>query len=396
MSNTMAEQSAGGSKTLADMRGVGKQVARAAGGATVQQFFEQNKAAIGAVLPKHMTPERMVKIALRCLRVTPKLMDCTLDSLMGAVITCAQLGLEPNTPQGHIYLIPFKNTKKGVTEVQVIIGYKGLIDLARRSGEIESISARVVYDRDEFAVDYGTDDRIIHKPYMDGDAGDIRGFYAVAKLRGGGTQFEFMPTSRVNVIRDGSQGYIQAKRYNNSNPWISNYDEMGRKTLIRRLTKYLPMSIELAGAVSLDERGDRGVVDFGKVLEGVDYTSETHEPEEDGGVEEKAPQLMHEQTIQVDLGEKPKETVRRETKAEPSQAQRDLQAALERAAPAQDRGQQDAPEKALDAPSPKMARGKAPPTEGLPAKPQGGLLDLPSGQVAAHRDDADDGFGTGE
>ncbi|MGY0793204.1 recombinase RecT [Azospirillum argentinense] len=247
-------------KSVTELRAAGKQTAKQAGGSTVAAFFELNKDAIKAVLPQHMTPDRMLKIALRAMRTTPKLMNCTLDSLFGAVITCAQLGLEPNTPQGHIYLIPFENRRKNVTEVQVVIGYKGLLDLARRSGEIETIAARVAYKGDDFSIEYGTTDSIIHKPKMEGDVGKPLGVYAVAKLKGGGYQFEWMSVAQVNEIRDGSQGYKTAKHFNSDkNPWITNWEEMARKTVIRRLCKYLPMSIELATAAALDGRAEKGM-----------------------------------------------------------------------------------------------------------------------------------------
>lgn len=279
MTTTQTHDTAGKPPQLAqarspeDVRKAGKLVARQAGGGTVAAFFEQNKDTLKALLPEHMKPERMLKIALGALRTTPKLMDCSIESLFGAVVVCSQLGLEPNTPQGHIYLIPFKNTKKQTTEVQIVIGYKGLIDLARRSGQIESLSARVVRKNDLFKVSYGTDDRIIHEPRIDGDRGPITGFYAVAKLKGGGTQFEFMSAHEVNAVRDASQGFQTAKRYGNTNtPWHTHYEEMGRKTLIRRLAKYLPMSIEMATAASLDERAAFGETQgLDSVLDG-DFT----------------------------------------------------------------------------------------------------------------------------
>lgn len=260
-------------RTPEDIRKAGKLVAKQAGGNTVAAFFQANKETLKSLLPQHMQPERMLKIALGALRTTPKLMNCSIESLFGAVVVCAQLGLEPNTPQGHIYLIPFENKRKGSTEVQIIIGYKGLIDLARRSGQIESLSARVVHKNDVFDIDYGTADTITHKPKIDGDRGPIIGFYAVAKLKGGGVQFEFMSVHEVNAVRDGSQGYQTAKRYNNTNtPWITHYEEMGRKTVIRRLTKYLPMSIELATASTLDERAAMGDAQgLDRVLDG-DFT----------------------------------------------------------------------------------------------------------------------------
>lgn len=268
-----------------DIRAAANQVARAVGGTVVEEFFRHHRDSITAVLPQHMNADRMLKIALRCLRTTPKLMGCTVASLFGAVITCAQLGLEPNTPQGHIFLIPFENKRKNIVEVQIVIGYKGLIDLARRSGQIASISSHPVYANDPFDVSYGTDESISHKPKLDGPRGAIIGFYAVAKLIGGGTQFEFMSLSEVEAIRDKSQGYKSAKFFakqgeDPNTPWFTNFPEMGRKTLIRRLCKYLPMSIELAGAVALDERASTSMAqDLDNVLEGEFFVMPTDDPE---------------------------------------------------------------------------------------------------------------------
>lgn len=270
---TTTNTAAAPGRSLAELRQAGRQVAKQAGGSTVAAFFDANKETLKALLPAHMTPDRMMKIALGALRTTPKLMDCTIESLFGAVVVCSQMGLEPNTPQGHIYLIPFENRRKGATEVQIIVGYKGLIDLARRSGQIESLSARVVHERDAFDIDYGTADSITHKPFLAGDRGKITGFYAVAKLKGGGVQFEFMSVAEVNAVRDSSQGYQTAKRFNKSNtPWMTNYEEMGKKTVIRRLAKYLPMSIEMANAVVLDGRAEAGETQgLDRVLDG-DFT----------------------------------------------------------------------------------------------------------------------------
>lgn len=244
---------------LSELRKQSKLPAKQAGGGNVQAFFEHNKPTLVAVLPKHLSAERMLKIALGALRTTPKLMECTVESLFGAIVTCSQLGLEPNTPMGHAYLIPFGNRKANRTDVQLIIGYKGLVDLARRSGQIESISARVVHENDEFDVEYGTVDEIRHRPLIFGDRGAVIGVYAVGKLKDGGRQFEFMSVDEVNRIRDGSQGYQSAIRYNRTDhPWQAFWQEMAKKTAIRRLCKYLPMSIEMASAVALDGAAEAG------------------------------------------------------------------------------------------------------------------------------------------
>ncbi len=298
-------------KDIAAIRQAGNQIAKEAGGQMVSDYFQANKDAILAVLPKHMTAERMLKIGLRCLRTTPKLMQCTLSSLFGAIVTCAQFGLEPNTPQGHIYLIPFENSKKGVTEVQIVIGYKGLIDLARRSGQIASISSHPVYKNDPFKVMFGTEELITHEPTLSGDRGEIIGFYSVAKLKDGGTQLEFMSVAEVNEIRDRSQGYRTAVRFRKDNqplnsPWATNYPEMGRKTVIRRLCKYLPSSIEMANAIAMDERADLNMGQgLDSVLEG-EYSVVSDDEGDSGREDQTAPQkqtasIEHDQTPNVTL-----------------------------------------------------------------------------------------------
>jgi len=225
--------------------------AQSTGMGTVKKFFEVNKSAMAAVLPRHVSTDRMLKIALSAMRTTPKLMECTTESLMSSVMVCAQLGLEPNTVQGLAYLIPFSNRKENRTDVQVIIGYKGLIDLARRSGQIISIAAHAVYENDDFDFSYGLEDRLDHRPALT-NRGSIIAFYAVAKLKDGGHAFEVMSEEQVQEIKASTQSKGKW------GPWKDHYAEMGRKTAIRRLAKYLPMSIELSQAARLDEQAEAG------------------------------------------------------------------------------------------------------------------------------------------
>lgn len=252
-----------------------------AGGKTLSAFFEANRGAIAAVLPRHVSPDRMLKVALGAIRQTPALLEASTTSLFGAVVACSQLGLEPNTPLGHAYLVPFKDRKKGTTEVQVIPGYRGLIDLARRSGQIVSIAAHAVRAGDEFRYSYGLDEELHHVP-GDDDNAPITHFYAVAKLVGGGHAFEVMSRSKVDGIMHATQS---RGAYG---PWKDHYEEMGRKTLIRRLFKYLPISIELAKAVALDEAAaDNRGQGLADALHGEwsvessphDEPEESHEPE---------------------------------------------------------------------------------------------------------------------
>ena len=208
------------------------------------------KAQMAMALPKHMTSDRLARIALTEVRKTPALGNCDQASFLGAIMQCAQLGLEPGSALGHAYLLPFENRKKGITEVQFILGYRGMIDLSRRSGQILSIEARAVYSADKFHVALGLNPNLTHEPDWEAeDRGPLRFVYAVAKLRDGGTQFEVMSRSDVEKVR-------QKSRAGQSGPWVDHYEEMAKKTVIRRLFKYLPMSIEMASAVEQDERID--------------------------------------------------------------------------------------------------------------------------------------------
>ncbi len=221
-----------------------------------------------AVLPRHLSPERMLRVMAQAVFKTPKLAECHPITLLGAMMACASLGLEPNTPLGHAYLIPFEKRKKvgndWVTErvdVNLIIGYKGLIDLARRSGDLESIHADVVYEGDEFSFEYGTNTHLRHVPTGDREGRIPKWAYAHAKLKGGGQGFEVLPYIEVLKIRNASQGYQQASRQRDggkSNPWIAFEHEMSVKTMIRRLSKFLPASIEFANAAELDRMSDGG------------------------------------------------------------------------------------------------------------------------------------------
>lgn len=210
------------------------------------------KQQMALALPKHMTADRLARIAMTEIRKKPMLARCDQQSFLGAIMQCAQLGLEPGGALGHAYLLPFNNRAKKTVEVQFIVGYRGMIDLARRSGQIVSLSARAVHANDEFSYEYGLDEKLHHKPYEKGDPGQLTHVYAVAKLKDGGIQFEVMSIEQVNAVRAQSKA-------KDDGPWGTHFEEMAKKTVIRRLFKYLPVSIELSTAVALDERTDAGI-----------------------------------------------------------------------------------------------------------------------------------------
>jgi recombination protein RecT len=296
---------------IAALKQATKMVAREAGFGTVKSYFESQRATLAAVLPKHVSPDRMLKIALGALRTTPKLMECTVESLMGAVVQCSQLGVEPNTPLGHAYLIPFEKRKNQggewiteKTEVQIVIGYRGLIDLARRSGQIVSIAAHAVHENDHFEYAYGLDEKLEHKPSMN-SRGKVIAFYAVAKLVGGGHAFEVMSAEQVNEIRDASENYKGAvrKKKQHESVWGKHYEEMGRKTVLRRLFKYLPVSIEMATATAIDDvgaRGDSQALDT--VLDG-DYITPSDDDIVDQTTGEITDQRAQQQEMTVSYGD---------------------------------------------------------------------------------------------
>lgn len=219
------------------------------------------KAQLALAMPKHMTADRLARIALTEVRKVPKLAQCDQTSFLGAIMQCAALGLEPGGALGHAYLLPFDKNKKNAqgkwervgTEVQLIVGYRGMIDLARRSGQIQSLEARAVYAKDEFSVELGLESKIVHKPAWDvADRGQLTFVYAVAKLKDGGIQFDVMSRTEVEKIRARSKS-------KDNGPWVTDFDEMAKKTVVRRLFKYLPVSIEIQRAVGLDELAEAGV-----------------------------------------------------------------------------------------------------------------------------------------
>lgn len=247
------------------------------------------KAQMALALPKHVTADRLARIALTEVRKVPKLAQCDQTSFLGAIMQCASLGLEPGGALGHCYLIPFENRRQQRTEVQFIVGYRGMIDLARRSGQILSIEARAVYEKDHFEVELGLDSKIVHRPdWTAANRGALTFVYAVAKLRDGGIQFDVMSRAEIETIRDSSQGYKTAKRYAKdgviNSPWATNFEEMAKKTVIRRLFKYLPVSIEIQRAVGLDEQAEAGLPqDNPLVIDGTySHVEAAHDSAEEG------------------------------------------------------------------------------------------------------------------
>ena len=214
---------------------------------TIEDYMKKMAPAMAQALPKHMDIDRLTRLAMTTIRTTPALKDADVGSLLGAVMQAAQLGLEPGL-MGHCYLLPFNNKNKGIKEVQFIIGYKGMIDLARRSGHIKSIYAHAVYSNDEFDYELGLESKLVHKPTMEPDKGEFIGAYAVAHFKDGGYQFEFM--SKADIEKRKGRSKAANSKFS---PWTSDYEEMAKKTVVRHMWKYLPISVEVQQQVAYDE-----------------------------------------------------------------------------------------------------------------------------------------------
>lgn len=219
-------------------------VAHSAERPTMQQYIKQMEGEIRKALPSVITPERFTRIVLSALSTNPKLAATTPQSFLGAMMTAAQLGLEPNTPLGQAYLIPFRN--HGVMETQFQLGYKGLIDLAYRSGEVSVIQSQVVYENDVFEYSFGLDPQLKHIPAKK-DRGEPTAVYAMFRTKDGGYGFEVMS---MDDIRSHAKKY--SKSYGNG-PWQTNFEEMAKKTVLKRVLKYAPLKSDFVRGMAQDE-----------------------------------------------------------------------------------------------------------------------------------------------
>lgn len=212
----------------------------------VQQVLsDQFKKQLALAVPKHLNADRMARIAATEVRKNKALLNTEPTSFLGSVMQAAQLGLEPGSALGQAYLVPYGN------QCQLIIGYKGMIDLARRSGQVLSLNAYAVREGDDFSFQLGLKPDIHHVPSLEAGRIDkpITYVYAVATLKGGGYQFEVMSRAEVEAVK------AKAK---SKNIWTNYFEEMAKKTVIRRLFKYLPVSIEALAITNADAKREAG------------------------------------------------------------------------------------------------------------------------------------------
>lgn len=230
-----------------------------------RSMLERVKPSMSAVLPKHLTADRLCKVAMVAAAKNPLLYKCNLNSVAQSVMTAAQLGLDCGGALGSAYLVPYRNKSNGY-DCQLIIGYRGMIDLARRSGQIESIVARPVFAGDQFEIGYGLDDKLTHRPDTSAEPTPERliGVYVVAKFVGGGHHIEYMGRAEIEQVR-------RRSRAGNNGPWVTDYIEMCKKTVIRRAFKFLPMSIETISRMldASDSQGSAGAAAVADIIDGV-------------------------------------------------------------------------------------------------------------------------------
>jgi len=220
--------------------------------AKFKSMLEKHQDNLIAALPQHIAVEKMIRVGLSCISSNPKLKECSAVSLFGALIQAAQLGLMPDSTLGECYFVPFANTRKGIKECQIIIGYRGYIQLALRSKEVKKISARAVRSSDIFEYEYGTNEYIRHIPssrYVPEEP--LTHFYAIAQMEGC-HNFIVMPNEEIQLVKK------TIKYLDKDSPWHTHYAEIGKKTTVRRLSKFLPLSSEILTAQKLDALSDLG------------------------------------------------------------------------------------------------------------------------------------------
>lgn len=234
-----------------------KEIAKMSTALTVQEdnqiknLLKNNIQAIKSVLPKHLTPERAMRIAYTSLVKNPMLARCSQVSLMNAIIESSMLGLELGGPLGQASLIPFKNGKTGGYEATLVVEYKGMITLANNTGNVKEISAHPVFEKDEFRFNYGLNPDLYHIPSHSVDPGKLINAYAIIKYINGGVDFEVVGEKTAMEAKDRS-----AAKFKKDSPWNKKEDEpaMWVKTAIRRLMNRVPKSADIRQKMDAEER----------------------------------------------------------------------------------------------------------------------------------------------
>ena len=227
MTSDLRERANGGAGTALEQRK-----------ADANQAIRSMEAQFAMAAPKGVEARQLVRDAMTVLSANPGLATVDRTSFLGGLMTCAQLGLRPGV-LGQAWLIPFGG------KAQLVVGYQGLLALAQRSGEIASIQARMVHERDIFEIEYGLEERLVHRPMLDGDRGRVTGYYCVIKTKSGGRYSEYLSRSDAEAHRD---KFAMSK----SGPWRDHFDAMALKTVIIRTLKLAPRNTEIQQAIDVD------------------------------------------------------------------------------------------------------------------------------------------------
>ena len=219
---------------------------------TIRGHLESDafKVSIAKVLPKHLSPDRMARIAITAITRTPKLADCDQASFFRCLMDLSQWGLEPDGRQAH--LIPFNNRKRGVVECQLIVDYKGLVELVMRTGKVSNIHADVVCENDVF--DYDRGEIVLHKIDFKQPRGEVYAAYALIRFKDGSEKCEVMSKEDIEAIRNRSKA-------GRSGPWVTDWNEMAKKTAFRRVSKWVSLSAEIRDAIAVDDKQFEGIVE---------------------------------------------------------------------------------------------------------------------------------------
>lgn len=238
---------------------VAQQQTNAGGLGALQGLLERHKNQIAVALPRHMTPERMIRVAMSAVSQSPGLAECHPLTIAACIVQSSILGLEPSSVLGEAYLVPFWNSKTRRKECQLIPGYQGLVKLARNSGEVSMIDAQIVYQNDEFDFHKGSDIWWKHKWCRSGERGDPEGVWAGYVLKDGSRNFEYWTIEQILRHRDRYSKGAFDRDGNVTGAWKDSPEWMWKKTVLRQVIKLMPKSVELSTALSLEERADVGI-----------------------------------------------------------------------------------------------------------------------------------------
>ena len=284
---------------MAKTNEVGKELSKTDNGSSdLRTLIEKSAKELGRALPEHLRSDRLVRIALTCVRQNPELGRCTPESFLGALFTAAQLGIEP--VGGRAYLLPFRNSRKkpdgswhSVLEAQFVLGYKGLAEMFYRHDKSVQLEWGIVHQNDEFDFEKGTSSYLKHKPILT-NRGEPIAYYVVASLNNGGKVFEIM--SREDCLAHGRKHSktIDKKtgEFYAASPWSTSPDSMCLKTVLVQLCKVLPLSVELQKAIQVDEssrdyrHGVKDVVDVPSTTNWVDIPADAPVVEDEGTAQE--------------------------------------------------------------------------------------------------------------